>query len=66
MLKLRTNEGLNLIEYQKKFDINLLTQKEKQIKQFQEAELIILSENNLKLTSKGFILSTYLIGELAV
>jgi oxygen-independent coproporphyrinogen-3 oxidase len=64
MLGLRTKEGVNLEKYFGKYNINLLTEKEKIITKLQSEGLLQLTDSVINLTQKGFLLSTEIIGSL--
>lgn len=56
-LRLRQTKGLNLHEYQKRFEIDLRTKFADEFERFSELDLIELTESHLKLTRKGRIFS---------
>ena len=64
MLPLRTSLGLNLKDYEIKYKINLLAGKDDLIRDLLKQNLIKLENNYLKITPKGFLLSTEIIGRL--
>ena len=64
MLPLRTSLGLNLKDYEIKYKINLLEGKDDLIRDLLKQNLIKLENNYLKITPKGFLLSTEIIGRL--
>lgn len=57
LLSLRTLQGCNLREFEKKFDLNLKTTFEKEITKLETEKLVKLEGNYLKLTSKGLDLA---------
>ncbi len=56
-LNLRLMKGLNLVEYQERFSIDLQTKFAEDLKYLAEAELITFENNHLKLTKKGIVYS---------
>jgi oxygen-independent coproporphyrinogen-3 oxidase len=56
-LHLRLTKGLDLVEYKRLFDVNLLEKFAEDLKNLQEIELVEVSENHLKLTKKGMVYS---------
>lgn len=56
-LGLRLTKGLNLTEYKARFGIDLRTEYLLEWKRLQSAELIELTDNNLRLTKKGMLYS---------
>ena len=56
-LGLRLSEGIDLGEYKAKFGADLTDEYAEDLKRFEEAELIEISENHLKLTNKGYLFS---------
>ncbi len=56
-LGLRLSAGIDLDEYKKRFGANLTEEYAEDFKRFQEAELIEISGNRLKLTNKGYLFS---------
>jgi oxygen-independent coproporphyrinogen-3 oxidase len=56
-LRLRLTKGLNLLNYQKLFKVDLLEKYAGDLKYLFEAELIELDQNHLKLTKKGMVYS---------
>jgi oxygen-independent coproporphyrinogen III oxidase len=56
-LRLRLNEGIDLIDYKNKFGIDLVKEYEEDLARLQEAGLIELTENNLRLSKKGMLYS---------
>ncbi|HXH70064.1 MAG TPA: radical SAM family heme chaperone HemW [Pyrinomonadaceae bacterium] len=56
-LGLRLSEGIDLNEYKKRFGANLTEEYAEDLKRFQEAKLIEISGNRLKLTNKGYLFS---------
>jgi oxygen-independent coproporphyrinogen-3 oxidase len=64
LLKLRLNEGIELDEYQKKFNEDLLKVKEKEIKQLINSNLIKIDKNRLTTTYQGMLLLDMVIVKL--
>jgi oxygen-independent coproporphyrinogen-3 oxidase len=56
-LGLRLSKGVDLDEYKKRFGADLTEEFAEDLKRLQEAELIEISENRLKLTNKGYLFS---------
>ncbi|CAN5632163.1 radical SAM family heme chaperone HemW [soil metagenome] len=56
-LRLRLNEGIDLIDYKNKFGIDLVKEYSEDLARLQEADLIEISENNLRLSKKGRLYS---------
>jgi oxygen-independent coproporphyrinogen-3 oxidase len=56
-LGLRLTKGIDLDEYKEKFGADLIEEFAEDLKRLQEAELIEISKNRLKLTSKGYLFS---------
>jgi oxygen-independent coproporphyrinogen-3 oxidase len=56
-LGLRLSKGIDLDEYKKKFGADLTEEYAEDFERLQEAELIEISENRLKLTNKGRLFS---------
>ncbi len=56
-LGLRLSAGIDLDEYKKRFGANLTEEYAEDLKRFQEAKLIKISGNRLKLTDKGYLFS---------
>lgn len=56
MLRLRTEKGINLLDYGLRFGVPLLAEKEKEIKKLLSAKVIEINGNILKATDKGFYL----------
>lgn len=64
MLKLRLASGINNLEYKKRFGYNIPQRYFINAKKFQQAGYTYVDENNIKLTTNGFILSNALITEI--
>lgn len=64
MLKMRESLGINLVEFNAKFNENLLETKKKQIEFFVKNKLIEINENNLFATNLGFKVLNKIILEL--
>ena len=64
MLSLRTSKGLNLDEFNKKFNQNLLQTKTETIKNLKKLKLIEIKDNHLKIKPSKFYLSNAIIVEL--
>ena len=56
-LGLRLSEGIDLDEYKKRFDADLLEEYATDLERFREARLIEIAENRLKLTDRGRLFS---------
>ncbi len=56
-LGLRLSEGIDLNKYKKRFGADLTEEYAEDLKRFQEAKLIEISGNRLKLTNKGYLFS---------
>lgn len=65
-LGLRLKEGIDLLEIKNKFHIDLYSDKKTIIDKFINNNLARLDDNRLSLTTKGFLLSNYIIGEILV
>lgn len=64
MLGLRTRYGVNLVDIQSKFDIDILKVKDNEIKYFIKEGLISIKNNNLVVTSQGMPVLNKIILEL--
>ncbi len=64
MLGLRLKEGINLYALQEKFNVNLLKIRKNEIEKFIQTGHATLENGRLSLTTKGFLISNYIIGEL--
>ena len=56
-LGLRLSNGIDLLEYKNRFDADLTEEHAADLRRFDEAGLIKISGNRLKLTSRGFLFS---------
>jgi oxygen-independent coproporphyrinogen-3 oxidase len=56
-LNLRLTKGLDLLEYQQKFKVNLQAKFAKDLDNLLEANLVEINKNNLRLTKKGMVYS---------
>jgi oxygen-independent coproporphyrinogen III oxidase len=56
-LNLRLTKGLNLLEYEQKFKVNLQAKFAKDLDNLLEANLVEINKNNLRLTKKGMVYS---------
>jgi oxygen-independent coproporphyrinogen III oxidase len=56
-LGLRLSEGINLREFNKTFGADLTREFSAELARFRQAELIELTENNLRLSKKGMLYS---------
>jgi Coproporphyrinogen III oxidase and related Fe-S oxidoreductases len=56
-LGLRLNQGIDLIEYRRRYGIDLEMEKRAALESLIDAELISLNENTLRLTRKGMLFS---------
>lgn len=63
-LGLRLKEGIDLTQIKDKFHIDLYKNKKTVIDKFINNNLAKLENNKLSLTTKGFLLSNYIIGEI--
>ena len=63
MLRLRLSEGLDLREYEKKFGEKISEERIKRMKKFEKAGMLEISDERIKLTPEGFLLSNAIIGE---
>ena len=61
MLGLRKNEGINIIEFEKRFGINLFKIFENQIKKYTENRLLKIEDGRVFLTSEGIVLMNYIL-----
>ena len=61
-LRLRLSEGIDLNIYKAKFGIDLKKEFAEELKRLQEADLIELTENNLRLSRKGMLYSNEVFG----
>ena len=64
MLALRTEDGLNLEEFKKEFNEDLLKSKAEEIKNLQEKDLIYIDNGYLKIREEHFYVSNSIIIEL--
>ena len=64
MLGMRTKYGIDLVEMKKRFDYDLLKDKNEQIKKYQALKLIDIKDNILSCTSQGFYVSNSIIADL--
>lgn len=64
MLKLRLCEGLSLVDFTRKFNVNFSNAFYSKIELYQKANLVKLTENNLSFTPKGFLVSNTIIANL--
>ncbi|MGN1213083.1 MAG: radical SAM family heme chaperone HemW [Christensenellales bacterium] len=64
MLSLRTSKGINLTDFKNKFGIDLLKQKEKQIKLLLDGGYIKIDGNHLFCTDSGFKLLNQIVLQL--
>jgi len=64
MLRLRLSDGINFDKIKENFNIDLYSKKEDKILDFIKYGYAKLEANNLTLTTKGFLISNYIIGEL--
>lgn len=61
MLGLRKNEGINVIEFEKRFGINLFKIFENQIKKYTKSYLLKIEDGRVFLTSEGIVLINYIL-----
>ena len=61
VLGLRKNEGINIIEFEKRFGINLFKIFENQIKKYTENRLLKIEDGRVFLTSEGIVLMNYIL-----
>ncbi len=64
MLSLRLADGLDLGEYSRRFDVDLLHANRDKLDRFRDEGLIQLDQNRLRLTRRGMFLSDEIIGHL--
>jgi len=64
LLNLRKESGINLIDYQNRFNEDLLKVKSKEINKLINEKLLILSKKNLKYTFEGSMLLDIILREL--
>ena len=64
MLNLRTERGINLLEFEKQFNFNLMEKKKKEIEKLIKLDLIKVENNCLKATNSGFYVLNQIILEL--
>lgn len=64
MLNLRLDKGIDLSDFFQKFKIDLLKEKEKEIKELEKRKLIFIKENHLKTTYNGSLLLHSVIEKL--
>lgn len=62
-LGLRLTEGLNLTEIKDRYDIDLLEKHDSIIKKHKNNNLIVIENNQLKLTKEGMLLSNYVLSD---
>ncbi len=63
MLRLRLGEGLDFKEYERKFGEKISEEKLSRMKKFEKAGMLEISDERIKLTPEGFLLSNAIIGE---
>ena len=64
MLSLRTEDGLNLEEFKKEFNEDLLKSRAEQIKILQEKDMIKIEDGYLKIREEHFYVANSIIIEL--
>lgn len=64
MLGLRTADGISLNEYEKKFKHDFCDGREAKLKKLIDLGLIFLTDNQLRLTERGFYVSNTILSEL--
>lgn len=64
MLKLRLAKGLQAYEYEKKFGHEIPKVYFEKMAKYEALKLVIIDENGIKLTKKGFLLSNKVISDL--
>lgn len=64
MLRFRLSDGLINEEYQKKFGTSIPEEYFRKAEKFEDFGLVKINENNIALTSKGFLLSNKIISDL--
>ena len=64
MLGLRTNRGISFLQFEKMSGKCLRSEKQVFLQKCQTEEYIVIDGDNLRLTEKGFYLSTAIIGEI--
>lgn len=66
MLGLRLRAGLNLVEYENEYGINLIKATEPYLKSLLEQKMLVLKDQNLALTDSGIMLSNSVISSLLI
>ena len=64
MLRLRTNEGINLKEFESKFGFDLLSEKENVISQYVSQGYLVVDNNTIKPTFEGMMILDKIILDL--
>ncbi|NCB48851.1 MAG: radical SAM family heme chaperone HemW [Clostridia bacterium] len=64
MLSLRTNKGINLVDFNKKFSCDLLKDKEKEIAFLSSHKFIDIENGTLKVSENAFYISNSIIAKL--
>lgn len=62
-LGLRLNKGINLVEFEAEYKVDLLKSHEKIIQKYCKNGFMILDDNFLKLTTEGFLLSNCILAD---
>jgi oxygen-independent coproporphyrinogen-3 oxidase len=63
MLGLRLREGINLDEFTREFDIDLLSKFNRQISKLTAGGMVEVADNHLRITEKGVLVSNSIISE---
>ena len=64
MMRLRLKEGISLREYERKFSRSFLDGNRDILKKYCDMGLVLLSEDRLSLTERGFYLSNYIMSDI--
>lgn len=64
MLRLRLSDGIRFDEYKNRFGEDFSREIIKKARAFEKQKLLKITENRLALTTKGFLVSNYIISEL--
>lgn len=64
MLRLRLSEGIKFNEFEKKFGTSLDNKYIRRASEYQDYGLIVCNKNQIKLTTKGFLLSNQIISQI--
>ena len=64
MLMLRTGTGIDIIEYETMFNVKLRNDFYRKANAYKKLGYIIIDDNSIRLTEKGFLLSNAIIADL--